>query len=144
MTTTTYTHSTYTVVARPKGAEFQEFNCHFCAYHSLTKPVFLKSAEGTIVAAGAGCAALIMYGYKSESRKVTRAFDLANFIENQNEEVRAELRVAATEALEAFNAGIGYTPNLQRMRVNYNKNGIAPTMNFHEYLAFVATTGELN
>lgn len=141
-TTTTYIHSTYEVVARPKGAEFQEFNCHFCAYHSLTKPVFLKSAEGTIVAAGADCAALVMYGYKSEHRKVTRAFDLANFIEGQNEEVRAELRIAATEALKAFNTGVQYTPDLQRLRVAYNKGD--RTLNFFEYMVEVATTGELN
>ena len=142
MENSTYTYTTYEVVAAPKGSEFQEFDCKFCAYHSLTKPVFLKSAEGTIVAAGAGCAALIMYGYKSDHAKVTRLFDIANHEAQQAEIARTERKTNATLALEALKANIGYTPELQGMRATFHQ--INTDMNFPDFLTYVATYGELN
>lgn len=136
------TTTTYTIAAKPKNADMTEFDCHFCAHLDLAKPVFITDGS-SVYAAGSGCAAKMVFGDDRPTyvAKVRKAAELMNYEVAQHEAVRTELMERAVKALADFNAGVGYSPELQSMRVLFHKNNTGET--FPEFMTNVATTGDI-
>jgi hypothetical protein len=52
-------HTTYSIAAKPRFAEFYAFSCACCGHEELERPVWLTGPEG-VQAYGCGCAAKLL------------------------------------------------------------------------------------
>lgn len=144
------TATAYRVVAPPKFAGLQEFDCQLCGYESLVRPVFLAGPAG-VIAAGAGCAAVALYGRcdAAAQHRVRLEFDAAAHQARVAEQLAAERAARYASALADFEADrAGYSPALESCRSTYwsfvrgDWNG-EHRMTFPAFLASVAAAGEL-
>lgn len=153
---------TYRIVAAPKLASQYEFDCQVCEHESLKHPVFLEGPAGRF-AAGTGCAAKLLYGDDSaRSKRLVRAtFDTEMFKAKQAAELAAERQTRYTAALAAFQKGkearangldvavdsLGDVPALISARTTYSnwreRFESTPPLNFPEFMAAIAETGEI-
>ena len=149
MTTAT---ATYRIVPAPKFSGMIDFDCAICEYETLKRPVFLVGPAG-VFAAGTGCAAKLLYGDDSarSKRLVTNAFESETIKARQADELIAERKARYTLALAEFTADkSGYSPALESCRTTYwsckRALGLdleAAPLNFPEFMAAVAETGEI-
>lgn len=146
------TSTTYTIAAPPKGAMFTEYDCALCRHESLTRPVFLHSSSGGLIAAGSGCAAVALYGTRSAAAvtRVRKAFDAAAAAAADDEAGRVErqARYAAAAAEFAADRDAAPSPALQSCRSTYwsyvrHTWAGEHRMTFPAFLAAVALEGRL-
>lgn len=93
--------STAQIVPTPRGAALDgPPTCAACGYESLAKPVYV-ALDGRVLAMGAGCAALLVYGAATNAtlRKAARAQQAAD----EAAEIEArEQRAVETRAVIAW------------------------------------------
>jgi hypothetical protein len=134
--------TTYEITSAPKHASIREHDCFFCQAESLRRPVWLKSASGSTVAAGTSCALRVLFGETGPQAR--RRLEMAQGVAMGAAAVAAEWQSLAAAALADLDRGIDYSPQIQSLRRAFHGRGGAPVLgSFRGYVVHVAQTGNL-
>ena len=139
------TVTAYRLAPAPRGAGLRSWDCGICRREELKRPVFLSGPDG-LIAAGTGCAAVLLGYPQHRAARVRQDFDAVQAREDQRQELLAERREAYSLALGQFRARVeGEPAELARARKTYHQGGGSGVLgSFPAWIERVAATGDLS
>lgn len=134
--------TTYEIVPAPKNSDMYAHDCLICGHSELSKPIWLKSSNGTVFPAGQTCASIAVLGsaHPNAGTRVRRQAETIQHEADIAEEMRVERMERFARALADFESD-NWTADLISAQRTFHAS--KPSVTFPEFMAQVAQTGNI-